>query len=59
MEGAIKGIRALRIRGVNLTRSHKTQVIGYLDDLTPDARRIGSVNTIILRKGKAGSSFPI
>jgi shikimate dehydrogenase len=44
---AVKGIRALNIRGVNVTMPHKRSVIPYLDEIEPLARQIGSVNAII------------
>ena len=43
---AIDGIRALGIVGVNVTRPHKTNVIGLLDKVETTAREIGAVNTI-------------
>ena len=43
---AVQGIRALGIVGVNVTIPHKERVIGLLDWVSDDARRIGSVNTI-------------
>lgn len=44
---AIKGIKALSFRGVNVTIPHKERVINYLDDLTKEAELIGAVNTIV------------
>ena len=44
---AVRGIRALGIRGMNVTVPHKERVIEYLDRLTPRAEATGSVNTII------------
>lgn len=35
-----------RVRGVNVTAPLKTAVLNYLTELTPEARTIGSVNTI-------------
>lgn len=46
--GALEGMRALGIRGLNVTMPHKRAVIAYLDAVTPDAGRIGAVNTIAL-----------
>jgi shikimate dehydrogenase len=48
---AIAGMRALGISGMNVTVPHKTAVIEFLDDLTPAAREIGAVNTIINEGG--------
>jgi shikimate dehydrogenase len=49
---AIKGIRALGLRGINVTVPHKTAVIPLLDEVNPLASSIGAVNTIVNRKGK-------
>ena len=43
---AIEGIRALNIRGVNVTAPHKINVMQYLDEISPDAKILGSVNTV-------------
>ncbi len=48
---AISGVRALNIRGVNVTIPHKVSVIPLLDELDPLAERIGAVNTIINNDG--------
>ncbi|HEV3475287.1 MAG TPA: shikimate dehydrogenase [Actinomycetota bacterium] len=39
--------------GMNVTRPFKEEVIPLLDDLSDEARRAGSVNTIELRRGRA------
>jgi shikimate dehydrogenase len=44
---AIAGVRALNIRGLNVTIPHKVAVIPFLDKLDPLAQRIGAVNTIV------------
>lgn len=43
---AVKGLRALNIKGANITIPHKTSVIKYLDTVDDTALRIGAVNTI-------------
>ena len=48
---AIQGIRALNIRGVNITFPYKEKVIEFLDELEESARRIGAVNTIVNNRG--------
>lgn len=45
---AIRGLRAMGFRGANVTVPHKQNVMPYLDWLTPDAKAIGAVNTIIV-----------
>ena len=46
LQAAVQAIRVLNIVGVNVTIPHKERVIGYLDWVSDDAHRIGSVNTI-------------
>jgi len=43
---AMRGVRAFGMQGINLTIPYKVAVIPYLDDLTPEARLIGAVNTV-------------
>jgi shikimate dehydrogenase len=43
---AIKGMRAMGFRGINLTIPHKVAVLPLLDEVRPDAAMIGAVNTI-------------
>ena len=49
---AVKGARAFNMRGFNLTIPHKVAVLKYLDALSPAARIIGAVNTVINDKGR-------
>lgn len=48
---AIDGMRALNIRGLNVTIPHKVDVLRFLDKLDPLAEKIGAVNTIINDNG--------
>ena len=48
---AVAGIRALNIRGVNVTIPHKVSIIPLLDKLDRLAQRIGAVNTIVNNSG--------
>jgi shikimate dehydrogenase len=47
LEDAVRGVRALGVRGVNVTLPHKEAVIPLLDEVDADARAIGAVNTIV------------
>lgn len=47
LEEAIRGIRALGFRGINVTVPHKVEVMNYLDHIDEGARLIGAVNTIV------------
>lgn len=49
---AVEAIRALGLVGVNVTVPHKERIIDYLDSLTPEARLIGAVNTVVNRGGR-------
>ena len=51
-EGAMQGMRAMNMRGVNLTMPHKIKVIPHLDELSQAARIIGAVNTVVSRDGR-------
>ena len=49
-------IRAARISGfigLNVTHPFKQDVVPFLDELSPNARSIGAVNTIAFRNGRA------
>ena len=44
---AIRGIRALNIRGVSVTLPHKSAIIPLLNEVDPLAAKINSANTIV------------
>jgi len=44
---AVAGLRALNVRGFNVTMPHKVTIIPMLDTLDPLARQIGAVNTVV------------
>lgn len=51
LEDAIKGMRALKMAGANLSMPNKTPVLKYLDQLSPAAKLCGAVNTIVNENG--------
>jgi shikimate dehydrogenase len=51
LTGAIEGLRALNIQGMNVTLPHKVAVIPLLDEIDALARKIGAVNTIVNENG--------
>ena len=51
LEQAVAGIRTFSMLGVNVSMPNKIAVIDYLDELSPEAKLIGAVNTIVNRKG--------
>ena len=48
---AVAAIRTLHMRGANVTMPCKNAVIPFLDELTPAARAIQAVNTIVNEDG--------
>lgn len=47
LKDAMAGVRAMNMRGINLTIPHKVEVLSYLDALSPAAELIGAVNTVV------------
>ena len=47
---ALRGLRALGLRGCNVTVPHKQNVMPHLDQLSQAAEAIGAVNTIIVQE---------
>lgn len=52
IESALDGMRALQIRGLNVTLPHKSAVMPHLDRVSDEALAVGAVNTISLRDGE-------
>jgi shikimate dehydrogenase len=50
-EGAVRGIRALKIRGAAVSMPHKEAVIPFMDEMDPSAAAIDAVNTIVNTDG--------
>ncbi len=46
LQKAIDGIRALSIKGVNVTVPHKEEVIKYVNEISEEVKYIGAANTI-------------
>ena len=49
---AMDSVRIFGMKGINLTMPHKIKVIPYLDELSPAAKIIGAVNTVVHKDGK-------
>lgn len=49
---AVQGIRALGIRGSNVSMPNKQAIIPYLDEISPAAELVGAVNTVVNKDGK-------
>ena len=48
---AVEGLKACGIRGFNLTMPNKNKIVELLDELSPAARLIGAVNTVVNDNG--------
>lgn len=51
LEDAVKSIRALGMRGSNVSMPNKQKIIPYLDKLSPAAELVGAVNTVVNDNG--------
>ena len=49
---AVEGLKALCAKGVNVTIPYKVSVMEYLDEISIEAKKIGSVNTICFNGNK-------
>ncbi|WP_086313252.1 shikimate dehydrogenase [Enterococcus sp. 7F3_DIV0205] len=52
LKDAVQGIRALGIRGSNVSMPNKQAIIPFLDELSPAAKLVGAVNTVTNKDGK-------
>ena len=48
----LEGVRRLGFSGINVTFPYKEAVIDLLDELSPSAKMIGAVNTVVVRDGR-------
>jgi shikimate dehydrogenase len=56
LKEAVAGLRALNVRGFNVTIPHKVAVIPLLDELDVTAGKIGAVNTVVNDGGRLKGS---
>lgn len=52
LKEALSGFKALGVGGFSVTVPHKVAVINYLDEVSFEAKLIGSVNTVVQKRGK-------
>lgn len=52
LKQAVDAIRTLDMRGANISMPNKTEVIKYLDELSPAANLCGAVNTVVNHNGR-------
>ena len=53
VENVVSSAKGLNISGINVTIPYKQDVIPFLDDIDPQAKELGAVNTIKLENGIA------
>lgn len=56
VDAAVRGLAALGFRGANVTVPHKQAVMAVLDSVSPDARALGAVNTILIDRCPDGTA---
>lgn len=52
LPAAVASLKALAIKGVNVTIPHKEAILPLLDEVDPQARQIGAVNTVVNKNGR-------
>jgi quinate/shikimate dehydrogenase len=52
LDDVVTGMRALNIRGFNVSMPNKTKILPLLDELSPAAQFAGAVNTVVNEDGK-------
>ena len=52
LETAVRGLMACHVRGFNVTMPDKTRMVSLVDTLSPAARLIGAVNTVVCENGR-------
>ncbi|MEG0075656.1 MAG: shikimate dehydrogenase [Eubacterium sp.] len=51
LEEAVKGLRALKVRGWNLTMPHKSKMCELVEVLSPASKMMNAVNTVVNENG--------
>lgn len=51
---AMKGLKALGIKGINVTIPHKRRIMKHIDEIDETAKKIGAVNTIKISEKTKG-----
>lgn len=53
LEEAVNAFKVLQLSGINVTIPYKLKVMRYLDEISDEARKIGAVNTVVIRDNKS------
>lgn len=51
LKAAVEGLKALGFVGANVTIPHKVEIMQYLDEIDVTAKKVGAVNTIVVKDG--------
>lgn len=52
LDAAVKGLKSMGFRGVNVTIPHKVEMMSYMDELDDSAKLTGAVNTVVQEDGR-------
>jgi len=52
LRGLLDGVKQMGFAGVNVTYPYKEVVVELLDELAPEARAMGAVNTVVVRNNR-------
>ncbi len=52
LDAVVKGLRAMEVRGFNVSMPYKTEILNYLDEIDSSVKLIGSCNTVVNEGGK-------
>ena len=52
LPSVLRRLRESSINGFNITVPYKERILDYLDEIDPEAERLGAVNTVVQRNGK-------
>jgi len=52
LKETVNGLKAMHVRGFNVSMPNKSEIIEYLDEISPASRLCESVNTVINNDGK-------
>ena len=52
LKKTLEAVRLLKMPGINVTLPHKERIIPLLHQVSPRARRLGAVNTVVNRDGR-------